>query len=206
MRATLNDAQIDGAVAFIGSQNFVTLKDLAVTLANRGVRAEDATGERFDPLRHQALSYEPVLGAEDGSIAACYRTLREAGFAILVTSLEDNPVQLYDADLLRPSLAEARRVRARVDLALEPADHHLLDALALGRSQLARLAEAHRIELLEQACEGTRVAVVRRGGEEETMLEIGRREAEHSCEVALVAEPSLQRGSQLHVTRLDGIH
>ena len=51
----------------------ITLKDVAATLANRGVRAEDATGEKFDPLRHQALSYEPVLGAEDGSVAACYR-------------------------------------------------------------------------------------------------------------------------------------
>jgi molecular chaperone GrpE len=51
----------------------ITLKDIASTLTNRGVRIDDPTGERFDPLRHQALSYEPVLGAEDGSIVACYR-------------------------------------------------------------------------------------------------------------------------------------
>jgi molecular chaperone GrpE len=51
----------------------ITLKDISSTLASRGVRIEDPTGERFDPLRHQALSYEPVLGAEDGSIVACYR-------------------------------------------------------------------------------------------------------------------------------------
>ena len=51
----------------------ITLKDVSATLTNRGVRIEDPTGEKFDPLRHQALSYEPVEGAEDGSIVACYR-------------------------------------------------------------------------------------------------------------------------------------
>lgn len=51
----------------------ITLKEVAATLANRGVRIEDPTGEKFDPLRHQALSYEPVPGAQDGTIVACYR-------------------------------------------------------------------------------------------------------------------------------------
>jgi len=51
----------------------ITLKDLATTLGNRGVKMEDPTGEKFDPLRHQALSYEPVPGVEDGTIATCYR-------------------------------------------------------------------------------------------------------------------------------------
>lgn len=51
----------------------ITLKDVATTLSGRGVRLEDPTGEKFDPLRHQALSYEPVPGAEDGSVATCYR-------------------------------------------------------------------------------------------------------------------------------------
>jgi len=51
----------------------ITLKDMGATLTNRGVRIEDPTGEKFDPLRHQALSYEPVQGARDGTIVACYR-------------------------------------------------------------------------------------------------------------------------------------
>jgi len=51
----------------------ITLKDLFTTLSGRGVRLEDPTGEKFDPLRHQALSYEPAPGAEDGSVATCYR-------------------------------------------------------------------------------------------------------------------------------------
>lgn len=51
----------------------ITLKDVSATLTNRGVRIEDPTGARFDPLRHQALSYEPVPGAEDGAVAVCYR-------------------------------------------------------------------------------------------------------------------------------------
>ncbi len=51
----------------------ITLKDITTTLSNRGVRMEDPTGMRFDPLRHQALSYEPVPGVDDGTIATCYR-------------------------------------------------------------------------------------------------------------------------------------
>ncbi len=62
-----------GTLAEIRTGIEITLKDISTTLANRGVRIEDPTGERFDPLRHQALSYEPVEGARDGSIVACYR-------------------------------------------------------------------------------------------------------------------------------------
>jgi molecular chaperone GrpE len=51
----------------------ITLKDISTTLSNRGVKIEDPTGEKFDPLRHQALSYEPVPGVPDGTIATCYR-------------------------------------------------------------------------------------------------------------------------------------
>lgn len=51
----------------------ITLKDISTTLSNRGVKVEDPTGEKFDPLRHQALSYEPVPGVPDGTIATCYR-------------------------------------------------------------------------------------------------------------------------------------
>jgi len=51
----------------------ITLKDISTMLANRGVKVEDPTGDKFDPLRHQALSYEPVPGVPDGTIATCYR-------------------------------------------------------------------------------------------------------------------------------------
>lgn len=51
----------------------ITLKDVSATLSSRGVSIEDPTGEKFDPVHHQALSYEPVPGAQDGTIAACYR-------------------------------------------------------------------------------------------------------------------------------------
>jgi molecular chaperone GrpE len=63
----------EGTLKEIRSGIEITLKDVAATLTSRGVRIEDPTGEKFDPLRHQALSYEPVAGAEDGSIVACYR-------------------------------------------------------------------------------------------------------------------------------------
>ena len=62
-----------GTLAEIRAGVEITLKDVAATLTNRGVSIEDPTGDLFDPLRHQALSYEPVPGAEDGSIVACYR-------------------------------------------------------------------------------------------------------------------------------------
>ncbi len=51
----------------------ITLKDIFTTLTNRGVKIEDPTGEKFDPVRHQALSYEPVPGVQDGTVATCYR-------------------------------------------------------------------------------------------------------------------------------------
>ncbi len=77
----------------------ITLKDVASTLSNRGVKIEDPTGEKFDPLRHQALSYEPVLGAEDGSIATCYRKgyvlgerlIRPALVKVAQKATEENP-------------------------------------------------------------------------------------------------------------------
>ena len=77
----------------------ITLKDVAATLSNRGVKIEDPTGEKFDPLRHQALSYEPVLGAEDGSVATCYRKgyilgerlIRPALVKVAQKATEENP-------------------------------------------------------------------------------------------------------------------
>lgn len=51
----------------------ITLNDVGSTLGAQGVRIEDPTGDKFDPLRHQALSYEPVPGAADGVVVACYR-------------------------------------------------------------------------------------------------------------------------------------
>ena len=91
------DAQ--GTLAEIRAGVEITLKDVASTLSARGVRIEDPTGEKFDPLRHQALSYEPVLGAEDGSIAACYRKgyllgdrlIRPALVKVAQQATEENP-------------------------------------------------------------------------------------------------------------------
>jgi molecular chaperone GrpE len=62
-----------GTLQEIRSGVEITLKDVSTILANRGVRSEDPTGEKFEPLRHQALSYEPAAGAEDGTNVTCYR-------------------------------------------------------------------------------------------------------------------------------------
>ena len=88
-----------GTLAEIRAGVEITLKDVAATLSSRGVRIEDPTGEKFDPLRHQALSYEPVLGAEDGSIVACYRKgyimgerlIRPALVKVAQRATEENP-------------------------------------------------------------------------------------------------------------------
>ena len=77
----------------------ITLKDVSSTLANRGVKIEDPTGEKFDPLRHQALSYEPTPGAQDGTIVACYRKgyimgerlIRPALVKVAQQPAEENP-------------------------------------------------------------------------------------------------------------------
>ena len=88
-----------GTVAEIRTGVEITLKDLSTTLAGRGVKIEDPTGGKFDPLRHQALSYEPVLGAEDGAIVACYRKgyvlgdrlIRPALVKVAQQATEENP-------------------------------------------------------------------------------------------------------------------
>ena len=89
----------EGTVDEIRAGVEITLKDIATTLSNRGVKAEDPTGTKFDPLRHEALSYEPVLGAEDGSVVACYRKgyllgerlIRPALVKVAQRATEENP-------------------------------------------------------------------------------------------------------------------
>jgi molecular chaperone GrpE len=88
-----------GTLAEIRAGVEITLKDVASTLTRRGVRIEDPTGQRFDPLRHQALSYEPEAGVEDGSIVACYRKgylmgerlIRPALVKVAQQATEENP-------------------------------------------------------------------------------------------------------------------
>jgi len=48
-------------------------RDLWVLLEGQGVAAEDPSGQKFDPTRHQALSYEPTPGFEDGAVVEVYR-------------------------------------------------------------------------------------------------------------------------------------
>jgi len=46
----------------------MVLGGLRETLARNGVEAVDPKGERFDPNRHEALSTQPVEGAESGTV------------------------------------------------------------------------------------------------------------------------------------------
>lgn len=48
-------------------------KELMGVLESNGVTIEDPTGQMFDPLRHQALSSEPVPGKPDGTVVEVYR-------------------------------------------------------------------------------------------------------------------------------------
>jgi molecular chaperone GrpE len=47
-------------------------RDLVAFLGSHGVTVDDPIGQVFDPSRHQALSYEPVDGAEDGHIVEVF--------------------------------------------------------------------------------------------------------------------------------------
>lgn len=46
----------------------MVLGGLRETLARNGVEAVDPKGEKFDPNRHEALSTQPVEGAESGTV------------------------------------------------------------------------------------------------------------------------------------------
>jgi hypothetical protein len=91
-------------------------------------------------------------------------------------------------------MAEARRSRADVDLALQAADHHLLHTLPFRGLQLGRLREADRVENLEESTERSRVAVVRGGAQEQPMFKHRRNLPEHVAQIAVLAE---RRGHQV---------
>lgn len=48
-------------------------RDLLALLEGQGVAAEDPLGQKFDPTRHQALSYEPAPGFDEGAVVEVYR-------------------------------------------------------------------------------------------------------------------------------------
>ncbi len=51
----------------------LTLRELQAMLESHEVAAVDPAGERFDPLRHQALLHEHVPGYEAGTVAEVFR-------------------------------------------------------------------------------------------------------------------------------------
>jgi molecular chaperone GrpE len=48
-------------------------RDLISLLETQGVKVEDPVGQPFDPLRHQALSYDPAPGVRDGTVVSVLR-------------------------------------------------------------------------------------------------------------------------------------
>jgi molecular chaperone GrpE len=48
-------------------------RDLLSLLEAQGVKVEDPVGQPFDPLRHQALSYDPAPGHRDGTVVSVLR-------------------------------------------------------------------------------------------------------------------------------------
>jgi molecular chaperone GrpE len=51
----------------------LTLRELRAMLAGQGVAPVDPLGERFDPLRHEALLHEPAEGFAEGTVAEVFR-------------------------------------------------------------------------------------------------------------------------------------
>ena len=70
-------------------------------------------------------------------------------------------------------MTESWRRRTLVNLTLETAQHYVLDTLPLRRLQFISLTESHRIQYLQETCERSRVAVMRRGTEEQSVFELG---------------------------------
>lgn len=48
-------------------------RQLQAVLEAKGVAAQEAVGQRFDPEVHQALSYEPAPGFEDGTVVEVFQ-------------------------------------------------------------------------------------------------------------------------------------
>ena len=90
--------------------------------------------------------------------------------------------------LRRKPGTEARGTAPGVDVAFQPADHHVLCAPAHGGAHLGGAGEAHRIEHLQEPGERARVPVVGGGGKEEAVLELRRHQAQHAAELAVFAE------------------
>jgi molecular chaperone GrpE len=51
----------------------LTLRELRSMLEGQGVAPVDPLGERFDPLRHEALLHEPAEGFAEGTVAKVFR-------------------------------------------------------------------------------------------------------------------------------------
>jgi molecular chaperone GrpE len=82
-------------------------RDLHSALAALGLTVEDPLGQKFDPLRHQALAHEPVPGFEEGAIVEVLRK----GY-----SLRDR--------LIRPALVKVARGDGDVEGGSDPEKVH----------------------------------------------------------------------------------
>jgi molecular chaperone GrpE len=51
----------------------LTRRDLLAALQAQGLVVEDPSGQRFDPVRHEALSHEPAKGFADGDVVEVLR-------------------------------------------------------------------------------------------------------------------------------------
>ena len=133
----------------------------------------EAAGERLD------RGEQPLLQADDEQPGRGLRpaasSRRSAPRARVRYSSSRRDSTSSGASSGRPSIAIAHDVALReaaldlADVLLEPADHHVLERLLAAHLDAA--GEAVRVEQLEQRREAVRVAVVRRGREEEAVLE-----------------------------------
>ena len=80
-------------------------RELLALLESQGVEIEDPVGRRFDPQAHQALSYEPAPGHEEGTVVEVFRK----GYA-------------FKGRLLRPALVKV--AKAATEGADEPEAVH----------------------------------------------------------------------------------
>ena len=173
------------------------LRLVPLPLDGRAVDVE-AAGERLD------RGEQPLLQADDEQARrrpACGATspAKRSSRAVRYSSRRRESTS-SGASAGRPSMAIADDVALReaaldrADVLLEPADHHVLERLLAADRDAA--GEAVRVEELEQRREAVRVAVVRRGREEQPVLEAAGEVADGAGELRLdaVAAAARRRG------------
>ena len=155
-----------------------------------------AACERLDRRQQPLLQADHEQTGRGLRAVGCRREAGLAGTAVLVEQPRQLELRRLRREVVDDKALDPARREAALDLAdvlLEPPDHHVVERLAATHLDAAR--EARRVEQLKQRREAVGVAVVRRGREEQAMLEARAEVAHRAGELRLDAVPAAARRS-----------